>query len=214
MAARSELDERLEAHLLSGDWRPGQRLPPERALAAELGVSRSSLRESMRRLIDLGVLEPRRGSGTYVAALDFTDLVAVRLQLEPLAARLAARRRTSRQLDRLADLVAAMGTTIDQPDRFAELDGAVHATIVEAAHSPALAVTIGALSDLLRHSRSESSPDAALRAAAVAQHLRLLDALERGDGVAAAGAMTDHLSDVAAVIERRADVTEPRRNRR
>lgn len=61
--------ERIKALIADGLLEPGQRLPTERDLAAQLGISRSSMREAIRALTVLGVLEARHGSGIYVTAL-------------------------------------------------------------------------------------------------------------------------------------------------
>jgi len=68
-SAGGELVGRVAAYALEHGLRPGDRLPAERTFAALLGVSRPALREATRRLIDLGVVEPRLGAGTYLAEI-------------------------------------------------------------------------------------------------------------------------------------------------
>jgi GntR family transcriptional regulator, transcriptional repressor for pyruvate dehydrogenase complex len=94
MPLRNDVTERIQLLLSQRQLVPGDRLPPERQLAAELGVSRASLREGLGRLLDLGILEARRGSGTYLAEVDLLDLLEVRLRLEPYL------KKVSRSLDR------------------------------------------------------------------------------------------------------------------
>src|SRR5215208_3589177 len=108
----------------SGELTPGERLPPEQELAERLGVSRGTLREAVRALTQINVLDVRRGDGTYVTSLGPSELLAgmvfamellqsqgleevieVRRLLLPSAAALAAQRVTRDQLSRMHDVV-------------------------------------------------------------------------------------------------------------
>jgi GntR family transcriptional repressor for pyruvate dehydrogenase complex len=200
MSARSHVAERLEALLVERDLAPGDRLPPERQLAAELGVSRASLREGLRRLLDLGIVEARQGSGTYVADVDLADLLDVRLRLEPHAAGLAARRRSPDDLARMDELLADLRAAEADPDAFAAADALLHAAIVDAAGSPSLRILLAALTDLLRHSRATTAVDAALRATVLVRLERLVRAIHDGDTSAAEHAMRTHLSEIGAPL--------------
>ncbi|MGN6379780.1 MAG: FadR/GntR family transcriptional regulator [Gaiellales bacterium] len=95
MTVSADVTQRIRELILERDLGPGDRLPSERELAADLGVSRPALREGMRRLVDRGVIEPRRGSGSYISGPDPHELAEVRDRLEPHAARLAARNHTA-----------------------------------------------------------------------------------------------------------------------
>src|SRR4051794_27292672 len=127
--------DRIRAKIAMGELLPGQRLPTERDLAAELGLSRSSMREAIRALTVLGVLEARHGAGVYVTRLEPSDLletfgavaeisrgetlvhlVQVRKILEPAAASTAAARITEEGLARLRAEMRAMerGTTSEE----------------------------------------------------------------------------------------------------
>ncbi|HEU4704048.1 MAG TPA: FCD domain-containing protein [Conexibacter sp.] len=197
MAARNDLAERVRTLLAERDLAPGERLPPERQLAAELGVSRSSLREALRRLIDLGILQSRQGSGTYLAPIDLADLSAARLRLEPYAAGLAARNRSEEQLAQLDEALAELRATERDAPAFAAADARLHLAVTEASGSRALRVLLDALADLLRHSRATTAPDADVRAATVAQLARLVAAVRAGDAAGAERAMRDHLRGIA-----------------
>ena len=109
----------LEQRILEGSLRPGDRLPPERELATELGVSRPSLREAIQKLASKGMVRSRQGGGTYITgALEASffdpwqammgkhpqlreDLLEFRRMLEGQAAELAAQRATEADLQRL-----------------------------------------------------------------------------------------------------------------
>jgi GntR family transcriptional repressor for pyruvate dehydrogenase complex len=202
MVAREAVSERLRT-LLEEEVRPGERLPPERRLAEELGVSRGSVREGLRRLVDLGIVESRRGSGTYVAPVDLDDLLEVRLRVEPYAARLAAQRRSPSQLKRLHRTLARLRAVLDDADAFAAADLEIHRTITDASGSVALRVLLAALGDLLRQSRETTAPERDLRVAALAALERLVEAVDAGDATRAERAMKAHLRDVGAALRRR-----------
>src|ERR1700754_297533 len=168
-----DVGQQLQALVLERGIEAGERLPAERDLASELGISRAALREGLRGLIDLGVLEARRGSGTYLAGVDLDDLFAVRLRLEPYAAGLAARRRGAGDLARFEQLLSALRAVEGDARRFAAADASLHEAIVIAARSSTLRTLLDALADMLRYSRARTAPDPVTRA----ETLRHLEAL-------------------------------------
>ena len=155
----------LLAHLTSGNYSPGTRLPPERQLAVSLGVGRSTLREALAALDVLGLLDVRPGSGTYLAADSAEllpqaikwslmlgrprtrDLVEVREYLEVVTARLAAERASEDDIARLKETVVAMRAAGDDVEAFVKADLAFH---FEAARIAANTV----LQDILHSIRS------------------------------------------------------------
>ena len=197
---RNDVFARLQQLFSDRNLAPGDRIPPERQLAAELAVSRPSLREGLARLNDLGVLEARRGSGTYLAAIDLLDLTQVRLQFEPYAARLAAERRADGELPRLWGLLGELEELGADPVAFAAADTRLHATIVELSASPTLRILAERLADLLAFSRATTAPDTFLRAMVRGELRELVEAVERGDGPGAEQAMRRHLKRVLRSI--------------
>jgi DNA-binding FadR family transcriptional regulator len=155
----------LLEHLTGGNYSPGTRLPPERQLAASLGVGRSTLREALAALDVLGLLDVRPGSGTYLAADSSEllpqaikwslmvgqprtrDLVEVREYLEVVTARLAAERATDDDIARLKETVDAMRAAGGDVDAFVKADLAFH---FEAART----ATNTVLQDILHSIRS------------------------------------------------------------
>jgi GntR family transcriptional regulator, transcriptional repressor for pyruvate dehydrogenase complex len=179
-----------------GDYRPGDRLPTERELALEFGVARSTVREALGRLIELGMLRQRQGSGTYVGELNFEAMFAVRLQLEPFAARGAAQHRTDAQLAELRRLLDELRRSTSRPARFAQIDHAIHRAIAVAAHNPVLLDMIDRLAELTLLSRAITSPDPELRAQTAEQLGALVDAIAAHQPAAAARTMATHLRTV------------------
>jgi GntR family transcriptional regulator, transcriptional repressor for pyruvate dehydrogenase complex len=204
VSGRNHVAEQLQALLAERDLHAGDRLPPERQLAAELGIARSGLREGMRRLVDLGVLEARRGSGTYLAAFDPTDLLETRLLLEVRGARLAAQHRKPADLAHLDDALAELRGAIGDPAAFAAADRRVHELVAEASGSLTLRVLQAALDDLVRASRMTTVGDAALRAGTLDALERLVAAIRAGSSADAERAMRTHLRDVGRALARTA----------
>jgi GntR family transcriptional regulator, transcriptional repressor for pyruvate dehydrogenase complex len=186
--------------IADGRLKPGDRLPPEHALAEQLGVSRGSLREAVRALSQLNVLVVRRGDGTYVRSLEPSDLLSglvhaielvpahgldevleVRRLLLPPAAALAAQRVTAKQLDELRRLLAELEVA-DDADRTAHLHREVQGLVAEAAGNEWLASILRALQyagEPIRRAWLESDPS--MHAVAIAYQRQILSALERGD---------------------------------
>jgi len=159
----------IKEMLTRGELLPGERLLVEKDLAAQLGVSRGSLREGIRALAALGIVETRQGDGTYVTALDprtllgplgfladlqqpaqAADLLAVRRVLEAESVALAAVRLTDDQLAELEDLLAGVDAMLsDDPsmdlDAVILADTAFHRTIARASGNPPLAALIETL---------------------------------------------------------------------
>ena len=145
----------LEARILEGSLKPGDRLPPERDLATELGVSRPALREAIQKLVSKGLLATRHGVGTTVTdRLDATfvdswqamltthpglqnDMLEFRHMLEGHAAFLAAERATDVDIERLDSAYAALESTYARDDLTANVESDVefHQAIAEAAHN-------------------------------------------------------------------------------
>jgi GntR family transcriptional regulator, transcriptional repressor for pyruvate dehydrogenase complex len=156
--------ERIKAMIGEGRLEPGQRLPTERDLAAQIGISRSSMREAIRALTVMGVLEARHGSGIYVTQLEAGDLLEtfgvvadlsrgpglvelleVRRILESTATGLAAARITPDQLAEVEKHLTAMNATED-PEEILAHDIAFHREIVSAAGNETMTAILDGLS--------------------------------------------------------------------
>jgi len=223
-APRSQTDlvmQSIREMLSRGELTAGARLPVEAELATRLGVSRSSLREGVRALAMMGVLDTRQGDGTYVTALDASMLLApmrfvvdlqpgqhaqevatVRRVLETEAAARAALRITPEQvaaarevLDGVAGI--ADGPRTDDPDRFIEADVAFHRIVAEASGNDVLQALIDALASRTirtRLWRAVSEQGAVERTHR--QHEEILRSLASGDPDRARTAMAFHLMGV------------------
>ena len=203
----------LRSLIADSALRPGDRLPSEGELCEQLGVSRGSLREAIRMLAALGVLETRHGSGSYVSELRAADLIGslsltvgllpmegvlelteLRRALEPHATALAASRIDQETLERLDHLLDANEATADL-DEQSRIDHEFHMTIAEVAGQDALTSLIGVLRSRSRSYRMSDPDDAAeLKLHSDAGHRAILRGLREGDPVAAAAAASAHVA--------------------
>lgn len=219
---------RLLDVLLSGEFGVGDRLPPERELAAALEVGRSAVREATQALAMLGLVEVRQGAGTYVRGTTSDllprtlewglllgdkgtrDLVETRIGIEVEVARLAAEHATADDLVRLETLVAQMRASIDDdPEPLVKLGVAFHLALAQAAHNDVLAGLLASLSELLRAWTRRLRTGGAGRSAVsvrVEQHEAVLDACRRADPDAAGAAMRAHLQ---SSLERLEETLQP-----
>ena len=221
MAVTDEAILKIKEMILSGDLKPGDRLPPEKELGDALGLSRSSLREAVKALEIIRVLDVRRGDGTYVTslspsllldALSFVvdvhqddsvlELFEVRRILEPAAAVMATPRITGADITHLRDLLAQVhGTT--SVDELVANDIVFHRYISERSGNAYLTRMLDALSSSTLRARvwrgltQEGSVERTLT-----EHRAIVDALEVGDTDLVAAQMTVHVSGVAAWLRR------------
>ena len=218
VVSRSTLPEEVANRLLAliRDQRllPGSKLPAERSLAGMMDVSRPVVREALRALSLMRVVDIRPGDGTYVTSLEPRQLIAhldfvfakdsvalvqlleARRVVEAGNARLAASRITERDLVALDGLVDALARSIDDPDRFSELDIALHEAVCAAAGNFLLSQFMNIVSTLGKVSRERTGGLRSVREAALADHRRIVDALRARDPDAAERAMQGHLDHV------------------
>jgi len=200
------------------ELRPGDRLPAERDLAEQVGVSRPTVRMGLHALGAMGCVESRHGSGTYIpagppaldsaplsllAALhDFThaQMYDARRILEVGAAGLAAEFATPDQMASLADEVAGLFGSMDDPQRFLVHDINFHRQVALASGNPIIAAVVEMVSALYYKQRRETATqtsDRDLRDAAQS-HREIYQAIRRRDAHAARTAMNDHLLRASA----------------
>jgi GntR family transcriptional regulator, transcriptional repressor for pyruvate dehydrogenase complex len=203
---------KIKELISSGAFTAGAKLPTERELTRRFGVSRSSLREAVRALALVGVLEPRVGDGTYVTTLEpdllltgiaflgdlaraesLLELHDVRRILEPEATRRAAPRLTEEDFARLEECLRRMEASDGVPD-FIEADTAFHRVILDACGSRTLASLIQNLSSGTARARMWQSVVARDAVeATVASHWSIYKALLARDADRAAAADVMHL---------------------
>lgn len=213
----TKVAEQLQAHIVN-ELKPGDMLPPERELVQMFGVSRSSIRDAIRRLEAVGLLEPRQGIGTVVRDISADAMVApvasvllqkrkvidelldVRMIIEPALARRAALHASAEQIAELAAVLNRQEEKVRQGELATEEDSNFHYTIALAANNSVMLKLVHVLMDSLRELRERSLQVGGRQAKSLAAHRRILAAIERGDAAAAEAAMCGHLLEVQKLI--------------
>jgi DNA-binding FadR family transcriptional regulator len=210
---------RIRHMILTGELAPGDKLPPESDLAAELGLSRTSLREAVRALTLLGVIDARQGDASYITSLGpelllnalglamdlqredtMADLVGVRRILEPSATAMAATRITVAEVQHLRTLLRPE-LNEEQAREAVELDWEFHHAIARASGNELLVALLDGLTAptmRMRTWRGLSVPGILERT--IAEHEAIVSALEDGDAELARAAATVHVAGVEAWV--------------
>lgn len=206
----------LEREIASRGLKPGDRLPTERELAADLSVSRSTVRAALQELEGKHLLERAPRRGTVVAApppqvselyarlahLDQAqkDVAELRGTLEPRIAELAALQAGSADLLLLHDVLTASNEHL-APEESLRLDVQFHTLLAQASRNQLMATVTAMTSSWTAELRLRSHATAMGRRLSIDGHHRILEAVERHDATAAGIAMRDHLSEVAALVK-------------
>lgn len=193
--------DRLRDEIRKGGWPVGSKIPTEAKLVEALGVSRPSVREAVRSLVQLGLLESRQGDGTYVVAEDETtvalqrvvdtadrdEVQLVRHTLEVLAAREAATNRSAADIDALR--VALHGRRSAKAradlDAFIEHDVAFHIGVARASHNTLLLDFYSSFENAMRDPAHGALCMGVPEDACRDFHTDLFQAIQRGDHGAA-----------------------------
>jgi GntR family transcriptional regulator, transcriptional repressor for pyruvate dehydrogenase complex len=206
----------LRDRLLEGSIRSGDRLVPERDLAAKLGVSRPIVREALRALSMMGAVEIQSRVGTIVRQPDVSvlgdffayslaqqkgaieDVMQARIAIECQAVRLACQRATTVDFESLGHALERIETTIDDPIKGSLADHEFHAALVRAAKSDTLASLYTAMASILlrshRDRRAMVEMDAGIKEYLIADHRRIFEAVVAHDEEAADRLLRDHFS--------------------
>ena len=208
---REQVVDQVRVMIKEGKLRPGDRIPPERELARQLGISRASVRGGLRFLCAIGVLTSRHGSGTYVAdgppALDSEplDMLAAlhgfspekmfeaRRVIEIAVAGLAAEHATDDQLMRIAEEVTETYASLDNPREYLVHDFGFHRAVAAASDNPILASIMSMVSDVLYQRRVQTVERAGDLKQSVDMHRRIYRAIRARNPQAARTLMGEHL---------------------
>ena len=202
---------------ITEEMKPGDLLPPERELVKMLGVSRSSVRDAIRSLELVGLLEPRQGIGTIVCSPaispadslalaihekreEIVELLEVREMIEPHLAQRAARNITPDEIAEMEDVLARQEAKMGAGELGIEEDSEFHYNIALASHNSAILKVMDALMELLRETRERSMQVEGRQEKSLASHRLILEALKRGDAAGAEAAMRQHLHQVETIV--------------
>lgn len=208
-----EVVARLREMIHRGELRSGDRLPPERDLAKQLGVSRPTLRAGIRTLAAVGILQSRQGAGTFVVEADASpvldanplrlmaslhgfsneEMFEARIALEMAVAALAAERATGEQLAAMSEEVAEMFAALGEPEEYLVHDMRFHQTIAAASGNRILTALMNMIASILFETRSKTVHRALDLKESADMHRQIYRAIRDRNPDAARQAMREHL---------------------
>jgi len=218
--AYEDIVQQVIALIEEGKLKRGDQLPSERDLTEIFKVSRTTVREAIRTLESMKLLQCRQGTGTYVlasseadliqplaAALfnakdDIRDIFYIRKIIEPHVAQLAAENATPQDIEKMEGILREQKACIDRGENIIETDSIFHSLIAGAAKNRVMERLIHALVDLLKQSREEYLTEGESNGRAkrsLAGHRRVLFAVRNGDSEGAKSAMLQHLEDIERI---------------
>ncbi len=211
----------IQGLIVDGALKPGQLLPPERQLAEQFGVSRTSVRDAIRALELTGLVVARHGEGTVVADVSVETLVApiatlllrkrklvaelldVRKMLEPPLAARAALHASADEIARLEEILRRQGEKSARGESTIEEDSEFHYRIAVAAGNSVVRQLLDLLMDLLRETRARSLQVGGRLERSLAGHRRVLEAIKRRDPAAAERAVRQHVEEIESIVMKR-----------
>ena len=215
-----EVARQIQNHIFE-NLKPGDVLPPERELAQRFGVSRSSVRDAIRSLELIGLLEPQQGRGTVVCEPSgnavmgsltavimqkrklVKELLDVRKVVEPALARRAAPHVSDSQIAELEQLLERQSSKVRNGELAIEEDNEFHYQIALAADNAVLLQIVDVLMDTLHETREKSLQTGGRLHKSLAGHRRILAALKHRDPAASEKAMRQHLEEIEAIVLRK-----------
>jgi DNA-binding FadR family transcriptional regulator len=207
----------VERLIFEGELEPETRLPPERDLAEQLGVSRTVVREAVHILVTKGLLETKPGVGTVVrqvtreqvvgplnlylraqsaGEVSFTDLHQVRSILEVEIAGIAALQANTEDIENLRQIATSMEAAQDDPGILAARDADFHSALAKTTHNPLLIVLVASIRDLLQEYIALVTPYVDPRRDNLRLHFKLLERVEARDAAGARQAMRENLDQM------------------
>ena len=203
----------IEQLIIEGHLQPGDRLPPERELARQFGVSRTVVREAVRALVAKSLLEVQPGSGTIVRSpttksvaqsmtmllrsgqpeIDYEKVHEVRRLLEVEIAGLAAERCTAEDLEEMEDIIHQTSEIQDDQACFPECDVAFHAALARATHNELFPLLLDSMTDVMVKVRQMGFEVPGMPLRALKHHSAIYEQVKAGDPEGARQAMREHL---------------------
>lgn len=214
VSVTEETIEYLRQQILSRDLLPGQQLPSEENLAAQLGVGRGTVREALRALVYLGFIE-RRGKATYITSIaeeknlpgdfverihrhnDVMQVIEIRRIVEPPAAALAAQRASREEVAEIGKNLVAMESHFDRIEDFAGFDAEFHLSVFRASGNPILLELMRSIQQLMRENQAlVLRKSGTIQPRSLEFHRRLYEAIRDGREEDARQIMESHVQDI------------------
>jgi GntR family transcriptional repressor for pyruvate dehydrogenase complex len=215
-----EIVDAIAEFIMRGIWKPGDMIPSEKELAARFQVGRSTIREAVKSLAVLGVLEARVGEGSYVretnsellsgafkwglllSERNLGDLVDVRVLVEVECVGRAAQARTPEAAQELLRTLERMRGVQDDERNFMACDNRFHTQIAEMAGNPIFASIAATIQVIVRLWYPATYYVPETKNATIAEHFAIAHAIEQSDVEEARAAMRTHLLQAAGRLER------------
>jgi GntR family transcriptional repressor for pyruvate dehydrogenase complex len=211
--------DQLISHVVNGNWKAGDRIPPERDLCQQLGMARSSLREALKAMELVGMVDSRVGDGTFVCprseflsrpllwaftgtdSAEFQEIMEARIIIEESLAALAAQRGSEQEIKAIGETVQLLQDSIARDEPILEADMAFHLAIARASHNNPLANAVQLLRNLMRHwlFYKVLIPEVAPRI--FKRHLAIYRAIAQRKPIAARRQMRLHLEEATTLVE-------------
>jgi GntR family transcriptional repressor for pyruvate dehydrogenase complex len=219
--AYQDVVEQILALIKNETLKKGDQLPTERDLTETFKVSRNTVREAIRSLESMKLVESRQGDGTYVllsgkeielqhlcTALfhdedDLREIFHVRNIIEPHIAQLAAERATPKEIEELEEIVEQHESHLNSVSQTIDTDTAFHMALAGAARNRVMSRLVHALIDLLAESRKEILQSEQRAVESLRGHKLVLDAIKARDSVGARDAMRRHLHEIEKLLFKR-----------
>lgn len=210
--------EQLIAYVVKGTWKAGDRLPPERELCQQFGIARTSLREALKAMELVGMLDSRVGDGTFVCArseflsrpllwaftgTDHEELVEImeaRMLVEENLAGLAAERGSDEEIARIQDAVTQMREALAAGHSVLEADMAFHLAVARAAHNDVLHNAVQLLRNITRQWLSYKVEIPNVAAGVYKWHQKIYRAIASRRPATARTAMRKHLEEASQLV--------------
>jgi GntR family transcriptional regulator, transcriptional repressor for pyruvate dehydrogenase complex len=214
----ADICRKMVGQLIRGNWAEGEKIPAERELCQKLGVGRASLREALKALEIMGLIETRLGDGTYVckrseffsrpllwaiassSEADARELIEARIFIEVELAGLAAERAGAEDLKQIGEHLERMVKAKKNAAEFVQADVEFHLAIGRAAANGILLNALHLIRNLLREWILGAVAAKGVVEKACAQHRRVLEAIREHDRAAARKEMRKHLQEMAAFV--------------
>jgi GntR family transcriptional regulator, transcriptional repressor for pyruvate dehydrogenase complex len=214
------LARRIRRLIQTGDYKPGDRLPTIMEMARRFGVGHPAVREALKKLETMGVVEIRHGSGVYVtrseevlvlASRDYTGTVTKKLLLDLIRARMslelqsvadAARNATDEHLGEMRRLLTSAGQNLENPDVLNSVNMSYHRQIAIASGNTVLAQLLDVLRELFTEEQRLILDIFGSRERDHQEHLAILQALEQRNAAVAMERMRTHLEGVQDAVLR------------
>jgi GntR family transcriptional repressor for pyruvate dehydrogenase complex len=210
--------EQLISHVVNGSWKAGDRIPPERDLCQQFGISRTSLREALKAMELIGMVDSRVGDGTFVCPrseflsrpllwaftgidnTEFQEIMEARIIIEENLAGLAAQRANEEEVAAIEESVQMLQLSMARNEPILDADMAFHLAIARASHNNVLAKSVQLLRNMMRQWLFYKVALPGMGPHVLKRHLTIFRAISQHKPVVARREMRMHLEEASAMV--------------